>query len=210
MQLFLSFFSFWKTATQLCFVSCFEVPRTTTTIHKTHTISPITRRDDYQDELSRKNQPCCRQALRQHTAEVNRRRTTQKMLIKTIAILLTHLATLISAVPITTSPALHHRDNPWSVYICEIANWGGLCHYITASQGECMTLSAGSAPQIRGFGPDRGQLCRLYDQANCAAEASAFEHLDLEFPGVGDLREIGWGGKMSSWRCVELGSTPVP
>jgi hypothetical protein len=104
------------------------------------------------------------------------------------------------------------RDNPWSVYLCTIANWSepSSCIYNRGKQGECINLDLSSLNTIRGFGPDRNQTCRLYNPPDCAQDADDFESLDLRWPGDSDLRNNGWAYKLMSWRCVAPGTEPVP
>jgi hypothetical protein len=112
----------------------------------------------------------------------------------------------------STINSLSKRDNPFSLYICTIANWSipQSCEYYRGKAGDCINVAPPSVYTIRGFGPDRYQLCRLYDQPDCAQDANEFAWLDLEWPGIGDLRENGWAYRLRSWRCVAEGTEPLP
>jgi hypothetical protein len=106
---------------------------------------------------------------------------------------------------------LHRRDNPWSVYLCEAQNWTQPCHYVRGTQGECFTMFEQYQGRIQSFGPDRNQMCTLYDRLNCAAEAEEGEwrSWDAAWPGNRTMRgavvEDFW-----SWRCIAEGTRSVP
>jgi len=112
---------------------------------------------------------------------------------------------------ITPLPAIQlpRRDNPWAVYLCTVASWEQ-CTYHRGTEGTCYNVEDSSLNLIRGFGPDRYQKCRMYDKPNCAEDGSPFTWYDLQYPGLDDIRKVGWGNKLKSWRCVQPTATPIP
>ncbi|ORX89856.1 hypothetical protein BCR34DRAFT_319398 [Clohesyomyces aquaticus] len=87
------------------------------------------------------------------------------------------------------------------VYVCPDPNWTGHCKYYRQCMGSspdnCMVLD-GKASAI---GPDMGAKCLFYKNAFCDDIGGG--RLQLEWPGVADLRTNGWDDVVRSYQCFK-------
>ncbi|CAO1597572.1 MAG: hypothetical protein LQ349_001079 [Xanthoria aureola] len=84
------------------------------------------------------------------------------------------------------------------VKVCKDINFRGRCETLTANKQRCYDLFNGWSNEISAFGPERGTSCTIYDNRGCYGP----EYAGIRYPGISDLRRVGWNDRASSYRCV--------
>ncbi|TFK67856.1 hypothetical protein BDN72DRAFT_73481 [Pluteus cervinus] len=96
-----------------------------------------------------------------------------------------------------------------TVYYCTDINWGGSCHQSPPVDGSCHNMQGGVAQyndQISSFGPDPNLYCIIFRDLDCKFTTGGYT--SVGYPGVADLRTIGFNDAISSYTCGPLGTTP--
>ncbi|KAF2814007.1 uncharacterized protein BDZ99DRAFT_516629 [Mytilinidion resinicola] len=85
------------------------------------------------------------------------------------------------------------------VYMCKDPNWGGCVQAPLPDLKEhpevwCIGITGSWDNAISAFGPDKGLLCTIWDASACTGGG-----YDIRWPGIPDLRTVGWDDKISSF-----------
>ncbi|KAF2500046.1 hypothetical protein BU16DRAFT_613852 [Lophium mytilinum] len=88
------------------------------------------------------------------------------------------------------------------VYMCQDPNWGGCVEAPLPDLKEhpdawCVGITGAWDNSISAFGPDKGLLCTIWDASACTGGG-----YNIRWPGIADLRTVGWDDKISSFWCV--------
>ncbi|EON62902.1 hypothetical protein W97_02127 [Coniosporium apollinis CBS 100218] len=100
-------------------------------------------------------------------------------------------------------PSRAPTNNPFQVYLCNSANWTGVCRHmlLDTPQNVCHNLSAIEAEGgVSSFGPDEGVSCLVYDDYGCDSEDDG-DMWGFSYPGEGDLASRGWDNRILSYKC---------
>ncbi|KAJ7222887.1 hypothetical protein C8J57DRAFT_624632 [Mycena rebaudengoi] len=84
-----------------------------------------------------------------------------------------------------------------NVFVCQDAGFHTNCQVLHGSSGHCVNVPASLNDVISSFGPDSGQDCFIFEDINCGGDSLG----PIRSPGISDLLPIGWGDRMSSFKC---------
>ncbi|KAJ9642502.1 hypothetical protein H2199_004883 [Coniosporium tulheliwenetii] len=100
-----------------------------------------------------------------------------------------------------TDSSISKRDD-LGVYMCDSANWTGVCRHILLDTPDfsCHNLTAAeSNGGVSSFGPDKGVTCLVYDDYGCDSEDDG-DMWGFSYPGEGDLASRGWDDRILSYK----------
>ncbi|KAK5019074.1 hypothetical protein BJ546DRAFT_449865 [Cryomyces antarcticus] len=126
---------------------------------------------------------------------------TNSVVVATLSL----FSALVNSNPLTnpsleTSPATALVERTaGAVYVCTDINWGGQCSYIATPLNKCVVLEGALLDSISSFGPDQGGFCIITDNPRCGVSSPYF---DISYPGIADLRTIGWNDRVQSYICL--------
>ncbi|GAB1312742.1 hypothetical protein MFIFM68171_02952 [Madurella fahalii] len=86
----------------------------------------------------------------------------------------------------------------YTVYITQHINWNGIAQNLGLNTGECHSLGNGWPRIVSSFGPSAGVTCTIYDNSRCRGSAYG----GIRYPGIANLRTIGWNDRIMSLRCT--------
>ncbi|KAK0671686.1 hypothetical protein QBC41DRAFT_335011 [Cercophora samala] len=95
------------------------------------------------------------------------------------------------------------RDTPGNVYVCTAPSWGGTCDVVSVGiTGACQPIPSTWRYNVGSIGPDRGAICRLYDDAHPTCTGSGLAI--LSYPGNTNLitPHDFPGYHASYWSCL--------
>ncbi|KAJ7065971.1 hypothetical protein B0H15DRAFT_958407 [Mycena belliarum] len=93
---------------------------------------------------------------------------------------------------------------PGGIFICQDANWHGLCGYAVQPLNECILLVSPWLDTISSFGPDPGASCFAFKSGDCNPNNAQWS---FSFPGdqTGGLGTTNpWNDKASFMHCLPV------
>ncbi|KAJ6603069.1 hypothetical protein B0H10DRAFT_2217616 [Mycena sp. CBHHK59/15] len=114
------------------------------------------------------------------------------------------LIPFVAAVP----PTLHSASSteivarsPGNVFVCVEAGFTGHCGNFAGASGQCVNFPSDFNDDITAVGPDDGQDCFFYIDANCSNEQLG----PIRSPGLANLRDtpehLPFNDAISSFKC---------
>ncbi|KAJ7256080.1 hypothetical protein C8J57DRAFT_1517812 [Mycena rebaudengoi] len=88
-------------------------------------------------------------------------------------------------------------QTPGNVRVCTDAGFTGNCQTLNGGSTQCVNVPGGFNDEISSFGPDDGQDCFIFADAGCVGAQNG----PIRFPGISNLKTVGFNDKMSSWKC---------
>ncbi|KAF2830095.1 hypothetical protein CC86DRAFT_436180 [Ophiobolus disseminans] len=89
---------------------------------------------------------------------------------------------------------------PGDVWMCNNINFDhehGKCVYFREVTNKCFNLPSDMAGQISSIRPDKGQLCRFFENTDCGGKADW-----IRWPGTKNMRGRRFDNRVRSWNCA--------
>ncbi|TFK72122.1 hypothetical protein BDN72DRAFT_836729 [Pluteus cervinus] len=92
----------------------------------------------------------------------------------------------------------------FAVFYCTDVNWQGTCHHSPPIVGGVCHNMEGGVEQfnnaISSFGPDEFITCLVFKAFDCPSNPIE-NWAQINYPGIANLRTIGFDNQISSYRC---------
>jgi hypothetical protein len=112
------------------------------------------------------------------------------------------LPTIFAALTVAVPPIA--RQTAQGTYVCEKANWQGICRWVKGgtdhdAKGDCHEIPFAKLGNWVSFGPDQGLKCVVYPTSGCMCK----ERMRIDYPGSKAFPAGDTQGAMLSFRCVD-------
>ncbi|KAF2090035.1 hypothetical protein K490DRAFT_62909 [Saccharata proteae CBS 121410] len=112
------------------------------------------------------------------------------------------LILLVLAAVVSSAPT--KRQGEPGIWACSDVDWAGNCRKLVAPYGNEYCNTLGDLDEVvSSVGPDQGISCNFYDNGACLDMGiPGADMIELTWPGVANLVEMGWNDKILAYNCV--------